>query len=78
MRPERREPSPPMPPLHPPTPCARLEGASVGSRQLRGEERVVERMGAKVAGSGRVRESNDPALGPGLQVTPACRHSGFL
>lgn len=78
MKPECREPSPPMSPLHPPTPCARLEGAGVGSRQVWGEERAAGRMGARVAGSGRVRERNDPAPGPGLQVTPACRHSGFL
>lgn len=39
---------------------------------------MAGRMGARAAGSGRVRERKDPAPGPGSQVTPACRHSGFL
>lgn len=77
-KPGSHEPSPPMSPLHPPTPCARLEGAGVGSRQVRGEERVAGRMEARAAGSGRVRERKDPAPGPGSRVAPACRHSGFF
>lgn len=76
VKPERRRPSPPTSPLHPPTPCARLEGAGAGRRQLRGEERVAGRTGERGAGSGRVRERKGPAPGPGSQVTPACRPGG--
>lgn len=78
VKPESRQPPPPTSPLHPPTPCARLEGAGAGSGQARGEERAAGWTGARAVGWGRVRERKDPAPGPGLQVTPACRRSGFL
>lgn len=78
VKPECREHFPPTSLLHPPTPCARLEGAGAGSRRVLGEERVAGCLGARVAVWGRVRERNDPAPGPGSRVAPACRHSGVL
>lgn len=81
LRPDCCEPSRLPFPLHPPLPCALLEGADAGSRQVQGEERVEVREEEMVAGWGRVRERGGPAQGPAWQMTPGCRPSvpvGFL
>lgn len=81
LRPDCFGPSPPSIPLRPPLPCALLEGAGAGSRQVQGEERAEGRVVEMVAGWDRVREKGGPAQGPGWQMTPACRPNvpvGFL
>lgn len=69
LRPDCCGASPPAFPLHPPQPCVLLEGAGGGRGPVQGEERVEE----MVVGWDRGRERDNPALGPGWQMTPACR-----
>ena len=65
LKPDCRGPSPPPFLLHPPLPCALLEGADGGSGLVSGEERLGGRVEEMAAGWDRARERGSPAPGPG-------------